>query len=680
MATSWTATRALFARRTLPGQHQRWNSNAATTTTTTPQVPFRRDARGRLLSRVEGPREPPLLPAALYEHWTRLATAFHARPALVSKHEPASQHDVDVDVQIKSGVSATGDGDGDCLRWTYAELDAHISALARGLAHRLHLKRGDRVAVLMGNSSAYLALQWALAKLGAVLVPLNPAYAPDELGRSLAHVGARALVLVPSLKNADYLNHLARLLPGLRHSSSGAGAGARLNPDLLPELEHVVLVDNLTSFPKTGWERTSILARRGWSFRDALDALHGRALDYRSLLLQHGTHDDVRATLDAHDVINLQLTSGTTGLPKAVALTSYGMLNNGIAIGNVLHLRADDVVCNVPPLFQTFDPARTLAAVTEEKATALHGVPAMFFAIMDLLQTLEKPNSSPGSRDATVDALGLYDHVDIRTLRTGLISGASIPVELMSRLLDKLVPGLTSVYGMTETSPVSFGCDAVSTSVEHKAQTVGRVFPHVAAKIVRPLLSAAHHHEANEENEDSAEGEKEAERGTPLPVNTPGELCTSGYLLFKGYFNDPQRTQEVMYEHADEPGVVWMRTGDMAVMDEDGWVKIVGRCKDVIIRGGENLFPATIGNCVDEVEGVGQSAVIAVPDERLGETVGIFIKRASDAHGAQLTGQQIRAHVKARLSHQNAPDWVWMLGEDGVGDELPKTASGKVQN
>ncbi|KAE8245380.1 hypothetical protein A4X13_0g5951 [Tilletia indica] len=596
--------------------------------------------------------------------------------------------------------------DQDCLRWTFAELNEHVDALAIGLEHQLGLRKGDRVAILMGNSSAYLALQWALAKLGSIMVPLNPAFAPDELQRSLAHVQARALILVPSLKNVDYLDHLAKILPGLS-SDRRPEPDTKVGAELLPHLEHLVLVDNLTSSPKPGWERTSVLARKGYKFEDALKMLSRvGAIDYRSLL--HSPVDGIQAETafpvlhSNKDIINLQLTSGTTGLPKAVALTSFGMLNNGIAIGSVLHLRPDDIVCNNPPLFhcfgltlgnlatqthggcllyasETFDPVRTLAAVSEEKATALHGVPAMFFSIMDALQSTRKQGKTTEGNNAWT-ALKLHEKIDISTLRTGLISGASIPVELMSRLLDELVPGLTSVYGMTETSPVSFGCDAVSAPVEKKAQTVGRVFPHVHAKIVRPLSGSTQDAATSLADEHDDEYNEDIELARPLPCNTPGELCTSGYLLMDGYYNDPERTREVMCEHRDEPGIVWMRTGDMAIMDEDGWVKIVGRCKDVIIRGGENLFPATICNCIDEVDGVGQSAVIAVPDERLGETVGVFIKRVDGGPDVQLLRTQIREHVMRRLSHQSAPEWIWILGEDGVEDELPKTASGKVQN
>ncbi|CAD6896208.1 unnamed protein product [Tilletia laevis] len=662
------------------------------------QVPFRRDVKGRLLSRVEGSTESELVGSPLYTYWKKLAGQYASRPAIISKHEPSTQHDGLLD----SDGGAQPRYSGDCLRWTYAELNEHVDALAIGLARQLGLRKGDRVAVLMGNSSAYVALQWSLAKVGLILVPLNPAYAPDELGRSLAHVQARALVLVPSLKNANYLDHLGKILPGLSSYRRGDGTGAiRMNADLLPQLEHLVLVDNLTSSPKEGWERTSILARTGWSFGDALDALRGWAIDYRSLLQTPAGEDqdgvELGTPLSSKDVINLQLTSGTTGLPKAVALTTYGMLNNGIAVGDVLHLRPDDIVCNNPPMFhcfgltlgglatqthgacllyasETFDPARTLAAVSEERATAMHGVPAMFFSIMDLLHSIKKQGGGRGNDDA-VSALGLYDgRLDVSTLRTGLISGASIPVELMSRLLDELVPGLTPVYGMTETSPVSFGGDAVSTSLENKAQTVGRVLPHVRAKIVAPLSGLAQDEPTSSAPDDHDDDGVDVEKGTPLPVNTPGELCTSGYLLMDGYYNDPERTSEVMCEHSDEPGIVWMRTGDMATMDEQGWVRIVGRCKDVIIRGGENLFPATICNCIESVPGVGQSAVVAVPHERLGETVGAFIKRADEheSKDAQELREQIREH--------SAPDWIWILGEDGVEAELPKTASGKVQN
>ncbi|KAK0566727.1 hypothetical protein OC861_003087 [Tilletia horrida] len=631
--------------------------------------PFRRDDRGRLLSRVNGPQEPALLRASLHQHWVELVKRYGSNNALVSKHEPASQH-------LPPDDDRWTQSDADCLSWTYNDLNDHIDRLARGLQHRLKVGKGDRVAVLMGNSSAYLALQWALAKVGAIMVPFNPAYAPRELGRSLAHVGAKALVMVPSLKNANYVDHLQQILPGL--SDKASGRDRKLNAELLPHLDSIVLFDNLTEPPGRDRRRTSLMSRDGWKFSDAMSVLNGWAVDYRSLLIKPHDAEIEPEKVDFKDVINLQLTSGTTGLPKAVALTSYGMLNNGIAIGNVLHLREDDIVCNNPPLFhcfgltlgniaaqthgacllyaaESFDPKLCLKAVTEEKATAMHGVPAMFFAIKDELDK----------------ASGTYD---VSSLRTGLISGASIPVELMSRLLSEIVPGLTSVYGQTETSPVSFGCDAISTSVERKAQTVGRVFPHVSAKIVHPVSSA--HAAGDAKDEETAM----SARGTPLPVNTPGELCTAGYLLMDGYYNDPERTREVMSEHEDEAGIVWMRTGDMAVMDEEGWVKIVGRCKDVIIRGGENLFPATITNCVEEVHGVGQAAVVSVPHERLGETVGVFIRRAQGPDGDSVRREGIREHVLQRLSHQNAPEYVWFLGENGLDTEFPKTASGKVQN
>ncbi|KAJ1018100.1 hypothetical protein NDA16_004967 [Ustilago loliicola] len=437
------------------------------------------------------------------------------------------------------------------------------------------------------------------------------------------------------------------------------------------------MVNNLDNRPRH-WESNSVLAQQGKSFADAMSVLNGRALDYRDLLVSSPRSTKQNDVLNT-DVINLQLTSGTTGQPKAVALTSRNLLNNGIAIGDNLRFTQADKLCNIPPLFhcfglvlgnlaawthgasvvyaaEGFDPLRALRAVSEERCTAMHGVPTHFIAELELLDSAREYSEDP-SRYPLPKGMLEGETFDFSSLRTGLTSGSTVPIALMEALVSPGKLGLreqTVVYGMTETSPVTFGCD-VDAPIVRRCETVGRVYPHVHAKIVSP--------------DDST--------GKPLPVGQPGELCTAGYVVMEGYWKDPKRTDEAMERHPDEPDIVWMRTGDIGIMDEEGYVRIVGRSKDVIIRGGENLFPPNIENCIDRMDGVATNAVIAVPDDKYGEAVGVFVARShAEDH---VTPAEIRAYVKKQVGGQSAPAWVWFLGEDGVAPEFPKTASGKIQ-
>ncbi|KAL1694039.1 hypothetical protein GGG16DRAFT_122877 [Schizophyllum commune] len=538
------------------------------------------------------------------------------------------------------------------LAWDFEELDRHIKALARGLLE-LGVKPGERVAVIMGNDSAYAMLQWACASVGAILVTINPAYRINELIQTLSAVGVKHLICVPRIRSSAYLAMLADAAPGIRNSPPGEISDPRL-----PELRNIIVMDN------------------GGEYRAEVERLEIRSLvDWREILLwREDTREEkarrvLEGSMGKDDVINLQFTSGTTGLPKAVSLTHHNLLNNGLSVGRCMRLTDRDILCNVPPLFHcfdeycipsarllmltfpcpltppwthgacivypspVFDPPAIVDAVIEERCTALHGVPTHFLGV---LSEVDKRRHE-GAR------------VDLDHLRTGIAAGSSIPIDLMKRLIEHMnLRELTNAYGMTETSPVSFQTVPEDPIIK-RVETVGRVQPHVKAKIV-----------------DSD--------GNVVPVGTPGQLLVAGYLLQRGYWNDDAQTQAVMKQ--DDNGTLWMYTGDEGIMDEDGYLRIVGRIKDIIIRGGENLFPVQIENALTDHPGIREAAAIAVPDAKYGEVVGAWIAREP---GTDVSRAEVRRAVADAMNPQNAPAWVWFLGEEGVVDELPKTASGKVQ-
>ncbi|KAI0630805.1 acyl-CoA synthetase [Trametes polyzona] len=604
-----------------------------------PPLASSRAARGQLqvqtrrltLSKIEGPHEPPLISKTLPAYFRDDILRVHgARPALIARQEPPRPH---------GGPRSRNLGDARHLAWDFVEFDRNIQALALGLL-KLGVKKGDRVGVIMGNNSAYACLQWACARIGAILVTLNPAYRLPELVGTLNLVGVSHLFVVPRIRSSAYLRTLCDAFPALAHSRPG-----EIQEPALPALRHLVVVDNVGTN----------------QFEDELSGVKP-AVDYRETLVWNASAgesraiEDITAALDAQDVINLQFTSGTTGAPKAASLTHYGLLNNALSIGRCLHFTPSDVLCNVPPLFhcmglvignlaawthgacivypsELYNPLAIVDAVTQERCTAIHGVPTHFLGVLHEVQERREKG----------------EIVDTSCLRTGVAAGSPVPIELMKQLSEKLnLTELTSAYGMTEFSPVAFQ-STPDDPIEKRYETVGTVIPHVTAKVVDP-------------------------EGKIVPVNTPGEVFVSGYLLQKGYFNDPEQTALTMLP--DEEGVVWMDTGDEGIMDEDGYLKIVGRIKDIIIRGGENLFPVQIENILAAHPSVQEVAAVAVPDAKYGEVVGVWIVREP---GTTISREEARRVVAEGMNPQNTPAWVWFVGEDGVAQEMPRTASGKVQ-
>ncbi|OCB89127.1 acetyl-CoA synthetase-like protein [Sanghuangporus baumii] len=548
------------------------------------------------LSRVEGAKVPPLNESTLTGYFdSELLSKLASRPALISKKERPRAH---------AGPLQSNLGRSDCLSWSFEEFGRHIDALAYGLRD-MGVKEGDRVGVVMGNNSAYATLQWACAKIGAILVTINPAYRVHELIGTLRLVGVSTLVVVPSIRTSHYVTALAEAIPGLATCHPG-----EISVEDLPDLRNIVVVDNTLGSDE---------------FRNLLQNVRC-TVDFREIFEWHESAAERRAveefqrTATNSDVINLQFTSGTTGMPKAVSLTHRNLLNNGnvpplfhcfdkclyylLVLGNLAAWTHGS--CIVYPS-EIFDAPSIVDAVLQEQCTALHGVPTHFLGV---LSEVEKRR-----------AMG--EMLDIRRLRTGIAAGSPVPIELMQRLIRELnMTELTVAYGMTETSPVSFQTMPDDPLVK-RTETVGRIQPHVKAKLIDL-------------------------EGNVVPVGTPGEICVSGYSLQRGYWQDKDQTKSVMKIHTGEPETVWMHTGDIGIMDTEGYLRIVGRNKDIIIRGGENLFPVQIENRMTFHPAIREAAAVSVPDRKYGEVVGAWI---------------------------NAPTWVWFMSEEGAPAALPKTAS-----
>ena len=487
------------------------------------------------------------------------------------------------------------------LRYTYAQLLDEAERVARGLI-ALGVRAGDRVGIWSPNNAEWVLTQYGTAKAGAVLVNVNPAYKTQELGFILDRSGVSVLIAARRFRTTDYVAMLAEVRPSL------------------PGLREVVLLGE---------------APEPWAL--AWDELLERASE-----TPVGALREREAVLDLDDPINIQYTSGTTGLPKGATLSHHNILNNGYFVGERELLGPQDRICVPVPFYhcfwmvlgnlaalthgscvvipaESFDAEACLEAVQEERCTALYGVPTMFIAELD------HPR---------------FPAFDLTSLRTGIMAGSPCPVEVMRQVIDRMhMREVTICYGMTETSPVSFQSMA-DDDLDRRVSTVGAVHPHVEAKVVDPAT------------------------GRTLPRGEAGELCTRGYLVMLGYWNDPTATREAIDRAR------WMHTGDLAVMREDGYVNIVGRIKDMVIRGGENIYPREIEEFLMTHPAIADVQVIGVPDERYGEELCAWVRPKT---GAVLTGDEIRAFCKGRIATYKIPRYV------RIAEEFPMTVTGKIQ-
>ncbi|NED45169.1 AMP-binding protein [Amycolatopsis sp. SID8362] len=521
-----------------------------------------------MLSYASGASAVPLLGDTIGDNFDRTVAAFGDRDALVDRTAGR--------------------------RWTYRELAAEVDALALGLVAR-GIGKGDRVGIWSPNRAEWTFLQYATAKIGAILVNINPAYRSHELEYVLNQAGIRLLVASDKFKTSDY----PAMVEEVREKCAA--------------LEHVVILGGP---------------------------------DWQALMTAGGDPEQVKhlqAGLSADDPINIQYTSGTTGFPKGATLSHHNILNNGFFVGELCNYTETDRVCIPVPFYHcfgmvmgnlactshgacmvipapAFDPKATLEAVAAERCTSLYGVPTMFIA------ELNHPD---------------FASFDLSSLRTGIMAGSPCPVEVMKQVIDRMGMAEVSIcYGMTETSPVSTQTRA-DDSIERRVSTVGRVGPHLEVKVVDP------------------------ETGLTVPRGEPGELCTRGYSVMLGYWEQPDKTAEAI------DTARWMHTGDLAVMDGDGYLNITGRIKDMVIRGGENLYPREIEEFLYTHPDILDAQVIGVPDEKYGEELMAWVRMREGAE--PLTAEKVREFCEGKLARYKVPRYVHVV------EEFPMTVTGKVR-
>jgi fatty-acyl-CoA synthase len=499
------------------------------------------------------------------------------------------------------------------VRWTFTEYRERIDALAAGLL-ALGVEPGDRVGIWAPNRVEWCLTQFATARIGAIMVCVNPAYRLYELEYALNKVQCKVIISADAFKTSEYLKMLQTLAPELADCEPG-----RLQAAKLPHLTTVIRMGDAETPGMFNFD--AVCGMGGGAERNRMDAL--------------------AATLQPDDPINIQFTSGTTGNPKGATLSHFNILNNGLQVGAGMRLTAEDRLCIPVPLYhcfgmvmgnlaclthgacavfpdEGFDPVAVVKTVAEEKCTALHGVPTMFVAETDL------PD------------LGDYD---LTSLRTGVMAGAPCPLELMHKVIDELnMSEITIMYGQTETSPVNHMTD-IDSPLEKRCGTVGRVGPYQEIKIID-------------------------EEGRVVPLNEKGELCCRGYSVMRGYWDDEERTRETI----DEAG--WLHSGDLAQMDEEGYVQIVGRIKDMIIRGGENVYPREVEEFLYTHPDIVEVQVFGVPDEKFGEIVAAWIQLRE---GADLTEDDIKAYCRDKITHFKVPALIRFVSE------FPMTVTGKIQ-
>jgi fatty-acyl-CoA synthase len=529
------------------------------------------------LSYLHGASPVPLLGETIGENLDRTVARFPDRDAVISVHQGVHQ--------------------------TWAEFHVSVEEIARGLL-ALGIEPGERVGIWSPNNSEWATLQYATAKVGAILVNINPAYRTSELAYALEQSGVSTLVLAPRFRQADYLAMLDQV----------AAAGQ------LPQLRRRIVLGPQTPPGALGWD-------------DLRAAATGATVDQ---LRQR------EALLQFDDPINIQYTSGTTGFPKGATLSHHNILNNGFFIGEGCRYTEADRVCIPVPLYhcfgmvlgnlactthgaaivypaESFEPVATLAAVQAERCTSLYGVPTMFIA------ELEHPR---------------FGEFDLSSLRTGIMAGSPCPVEVMKKVQsDMHMSEVTICYGMTETSPVSFQT-APDDPVDKRVSTVGRIHPHVEAKVVDP------------------------DSGRIVPRDTPGELCTRGYLVMLGYWQNDEATASAI----DRAG--WMHTGDLATVDADGYANIVGRIKDMVIRGGENVYPREVEEFLYQHPAIGDVQVVGVPDPKYGEELCAWVRLKE---GQSVDGDELREWCRGKIATFKIPRY-WRFV-----DAFPMTVTGKVQ-
>ena len=495
---------------------------------------------------------------------------------------------------------------------TWKELNDEADLIARGMMS-LGVKKGDHVAIWATNTPEWILTLFAAAKIGAVLVTVNTNFKIFELEYLLRQSDTKLLVMIGGFKNNDYVATVNELLPELKTTSG------EIESEHLPFLKRVVFAGKETPEGMLNFEDLKIL---GGDFHVEI-------------------YEENKKTLNTHDVVNMQYTSGTTGFPKGVMLTHYNILNNGKTIGDGMKFTKNDKLCITVPFFHCFglvlammacithgttmvpverySPVPVMNAISVEKCTAVHGVPTMFIAMLEHAQ---------------------FNNFDFSSLRTGIMAGSPCPIEVMKKVIDKMnMREIVIVFGQTEASP---GCTMTTTSdsIDKRVNTVGRAFPGVECKIIDP------------------------ESGEELPINTPGEFCARGYNIMKGYYKMPEATAQAI----DKDG--WLHTGDLCTVDEDGYYKVVGRIKDMIIRGGENIYPKEIEECLYTCDKVSDVQVIGVPSEAYGEEVMacVILKE-----GEEMTEEEVKEFVGARMAKHKVPRYVRFV------DSFPTNAAGKIQ-
>ncbi|MDC1084459.1 AMP-binding protein [Pseudomonadales bacterium] len=499
------------------------------------------------------------------------------------------------------------------IRWTFSEYKSRIDALAAGLVS-LGVEPGDRVGIWSPNRVEWCLTQFATAKIGAIMVCINPAYRPYELEYALNKVKCQTIITAAQFKTSEYLQMLQEMAPELATCEPG-----ELKSIKLPHLTTVIRMGDAVSPGMFNFDKVCEMGE---------DTHYDRMAE-------------IAPTLQADDAINIQFTSGTTGSPKGATLSHFNILNNGLQVGAGMRFTSEDRLCIPVPLYhcfgmvmgnltcmthgacavfpdEGFDPDVVLRTVVEEKCTALHGVPTMFVAETDLPNVAE---------------------YELSTLRTGVMAGAPCPLELMHQVIDKLnMSEITIMYGQTETSPVNHMTD-IDAPAEKRCGTVGRVGPYQEIKIID-------------------------ESGRVVPLGDKGELCCRGYSVMQGYWDDKARTDETI----DATG--WLHSGDLAEMDEEGYVQIVGRIKDMIIRGGENVYPREVEEFLYTHPDIQEVQVFGIPDERYGEIVCAWVQLKQNA---TLNEEGVKSFCRDQITHFKVPSLVRFV------DEFPMTVTGKIQ-